>query len=284
MARKKKGRLLIVGGHEDKEGDRLILKCLADEVGSGKLVVATVASEVPEEIWSDYEPLFRRLGVKHVHKLDIRSREDAKSDRALRVLEDATGVFFTGGDQLKITSQIGDTPTYERLKEIYEGGGIIAGTSAGASVVCETMLVSGNGQESYRIGAALRMAPGLGLIRNVIVDQHFSERGRLTRLLGAVAQNPRMLGIGIDEDTAILVEQYTRFTVLGAGAVYVVDGSGVSYSNLTEEETDRTLTIFDVKLHMLSMGDRFDIRERRPTNAPAEVVERELVGASKDDD
>ncbi len=284
MPRKKAGRLLIVGGHEDKEGDRLILKCLAEEVGGGKLVVATVASAKPEELWSEYEPLFRRLGVKHVHKLDIANREDAKSDRSLRVLQDATGVFFTGGDQLKITSQIGDTPVFERLHEIYETGGIIAGTSAGASVMCETMLVAGNGQESFRIGGALRMAPGLGLLRGVIVDQHFSERGRLPRLLGAVAQNPRMLGVGIDEDTAILVENQTRFTVIGEGAVYVVDGADVGYSNLTDEESDRTLSIFDVRVHMLSMGDRFDLKERRPSNAPAETVEKELVGAGEGDE
>lgn len=278
MPRRKRGKLIIVGGHEDKEGDRLILRCLADEIGSGKLVVATVASEVPDELWEDYERTFRALGIRHVHHLDIGSREEAKSDRKLRVLAGAAGVFFTGGDQLKITSQIGDTPVYRRIAEILDEGGVVAGTSAGASVVCETMLVSGGSDVSPAVGDAPRMAPGLGLIRNVIIDQHFAERGRIGRLMAAVAQNPRILGIGIDEDTAIIVEDESRFTVVGKGGVYVVDGAGVSYSSLVDEQSDRTLSIFDIRVHLLSQGDRFDLGERAPSAHPAEALEEAVLG------
>ena len=145
------------------------------------------------------------------------------------------------------------------------------------------MLVSGPGESSHQVGGALRMAPGLGLIRHVIIDQHFAERGRVSRLLGAVAQNPRMLGIGIDENTAIIIEGHRRFEVLGDGGVTVLDGSDVSYSNLTEEETDRTMSIFDVRLHLLSQGDEFDLQERVPKNHPAGAVEEELVGVEGDE-
>lgn len=128
--------------------------------------------------------------------------------------------------------------------------------------MCETMLVKGRGSESYRMGG-LRMAPGLGLIRSVIIDQHFAERGRMGRLLGAVAQNPRLLGIGIDEDTAIVVEK-GEFTVLGSGAVYVVDGAGVTHSNIAEAKPEDVLSMYDVCVHVLGAGERFDLNSRRP--------------------
>jgi cyanophycinase len=280
MPSHKPGRLLIIGGHEDKENDKLILRAVADHVGgSGKLVVATVASQMPEQLWDEYERVFRGLGVRHVHKLEIEKREDAKLPQKRKILDDATAVFFTGGDQLKITSQIGDTPIFERLDEIFHSGGLIAGTSAGASVVCETMMVGGDGNGSHRLGIGLRMAPGFGFFSGAIVDQHFAERGRMGRLLGAVAQNPRILGIGIDENTAILVKGQRTFTVLGDGAVYVLDGSTVSYSNIGEERVEKTLSIYDVKLHMLTQGDTFDLSKRRPYEHAAKEVEEELVGA-----
>ena len=277
---KQQGRLLIIGGHEDKDGDKLILRAVAEHVGaSGKLVVATVASQLPGELWEDYERVFRGLGVRHVHKLEIEKREEAKTPQKRKILDDATAVFFTGGDQLKITSQIGDTPIYERLHEIHRAGGMIAGTSAGASVVCETMMVGGDGNDSHRLGIGLRMAPGLGFFKGAIVDQHFAERGRMGRLLGAVAQNPRILGIGIDENTAILVKGHRTFTVIGAGAVYVLDGSTVSYSNIAEELVEKTLSIYDIKLHVLTQGDTFDLSERRPYSHPAKEIEQELMEA-----
>jgi cyanophycinase len=272
-----KGTLIIIGGKEDKEGDKLILKLLADRVGSGKLVVASIASDLPREMYDTYERLFRGLGVRHVHHLEVTSREEAKKESKLRILDDATAVFFTGGDQLKLTSLLGDSPIYERVKTLYEQGGTIAGTSAGASVVCETMLVSGPGDASHRIGSSLRMAPGFGLIAGVIIDQHFAQRGRIGRLIGAVAQNPRMLGIGIDEDTAIVCDPTSCFEVVGKGAVYVLDGQDITYTNLTVEESERTLSAFGMHLHVLSMGDRFEMVSRQPEHRAAEELEEEIL-------
>lgn len=270
------GSLVIIGGREERVGEKRILREVADRLGDdGKIVVCDVASGEPDSLWEEYEPAFRSLGVPHVFRLSIESREEASAPRVMRILEGATGVFFTGGDQLRICSQIGDTPLFSRVLEIYENGGVIAGTSAGASAMSETMMVAGSDEASYRIRSALLMAPGLGLARDMLIDQHFAERGRMARLIGAVTQNPRMLGVGIDENTAIIVEGARRFDVLGAGAAYVVDASTTTYSNIGEEEADRTLSSFGLTVHMLSQGDQFDLATRRPTSRPADVMEDE---------
>jgi cyanophycinase len=260
------GPLIIIGGHEDKEGERTILKEVARHLGGGRLVLATVASHEPEGYFEAYQKAFADLGVTDLVELYVHERAETLNPEKLRMFEGATGVFFTGGDQLRIASQIGDTPIEQRIREIHESGGLIAGTSAGASMMSETMLVKGTSGESHRIGD-LHMAPGLGLVRNVIIDQHFAERGRFGRLLGAVAHNPRELGIGIDEDTALVVES-SRFKVIGNGCVYVVDGAGVTHSNIAEARSERALSMYDVRIHVLGAGDTFDLANRRPAEMP----------------
>jgi cyanophycinase len=270
------GPLIIIGGHEDKDGDALILREVARRLGRGKLVVATVASHEPAGYFDAYRQAFGRLGCDGVVELYVSERSESLTDKALATLDEAAGVFFTGGDQLRIASQIGDTPIERRIREIHAAGGVIAGTSAGASVMSETMLAKGPSGGSYRIGD-LHMAPGLGLLRNVIIDQHFAERGRFGRLLGAVAQNPRVLGLGIDENTAIVVEA-NDLKVIGSGAVYVVDGAGVTHSNIAEERPERPLSIYDVRLHVLSAGDRLTLDDRRPAfEQPPPIVGRSKV-------
>lgn len=260
------GPLLIIGGHEDKEGDREILKALAACLDGGRLVIATVASHKPEGYFDAYKDAFASLGVTDLIELYVEERSDSAASNALERLDGAAGVFFTGGDQLRISSQIGDTPIEKRILELHSAGAIIAGTSAGASVMSETMLVKGTSSESYRLGDLL-MAPGLGLMRDVIIDQHFAERGRYGRLLGAVAHNPRLLGVGIDENTALMVRG-REGVVLGEGAVYVVDGETASHSNIAEAQSDKALSIFDICTHVLSNGDRFDFDTRRPAATP----------------
>jgi len=259
-----KGCLIIIGGHEDRdpEGDRVILKEVARHVAGGKLVLATVASHQPEGYFEEYQKAFDDLDIGELVELYVEDRNEASDRDKLAVLDDAAAIFFSGGDQLRITSQIGDTGIEAKVRAIYERGGVIAGTSAGASVMSDTMLVKGTSSETHRIGD-LHMAPGMGLIRNVIIDQHFAERGRFGRLIGAVAHNPRVLGIGIDEDTAAVVED-DIFTVIGSGAVYVVDGSDVSYSNLAEARPERVLSMHDARVHVLGNGNRYDLKRRRP--------------------
>lgn len=265
------GPLIIIGGHEDKEGERKILKAVAERLQGRKLVIATTASHKPEGYFESYQKGFEGLGVGPLVELYIEDRAQAHDPGKVALLDEAGGVFFSGGDQLRISSQIGDTPLETRIREIWRRGGVLAGTSAGASAMSDTMLVRGASSESHRLGD-LHMAPGLGLVRDVIIDQHFAERGRIGRLLGAVAQSPRVLGIGIDEDTAVVLTG-SEFKVLGSGAVYVVDGEGVTASNIAEGRADCALSMFDVRLHVLASGDHFDLRGRRPADQPHRVEE-----------
>jgi cyanophycinase len=264
--KKSKGPLIIIGGGEDKEGKRTILREVARQLDGGKLVLATVASHEPEGYFEAYQRAFSDLGVTDLVEIYVKDRSETLDPEKLRLFDGAAGVFFSGGDQLRISSQIGDTPIEQRVRDIHERGGLLAGTSAGASVMSETMLVKGTSGESYKIGD-LHMAPGLGLVRNIIIDQHFAERGRFGRLFGAVAHNPRELGIGIDEDTALVLED-DRFEVIGSGCVYVVDGAGVTRSNIAEAEPERSLSMYDIRMHVLSSGDMFDLALRRPAEVP----------------
>lgn len=260
------GTLIVIGGHEEREGECVILKEVVRRAHGGKLVVSAIASQESDELFEEYKRCFHSLGLAKVYPLRVNNREEALDERTAEVLDDATVVFFTGGDQLRITSQLGETPVCRRIQQIYEQGGTIAGTSAGASAVCDIMLVSGESERSARIGSLVQMAPGLGLLHGVIVDQHFAERGRIGRLLGAVAQNPRTIGVGIDEDTAIIVRGNKAFDVIGAGAVYVIDGSSLTCSNVADAEADSVVGIHDVRLHVLCHGHSFDLNSRRPTS------------------
>jgi cyanophycinase len=275
MNGKVRGSLIIVGGHEekDKDAERPILEEIARRARrrKGNLVVVTVATQQPAQMAANYRKVFRELDIRDLDVVDIRSRDDAHDDAAVAKVRDASVVYFTGGDQLRITSQVGDSPVFRCLLDTYRRGATIAGTSAGAAAMSETMLVSGAGDESAEI-SALGMAPGLGFISGVVVDSHFAERGRFGRLLGAVAQNPKNIGLGIDEDTAIVVDQDEWFRVIGSGAVYVVDGTGVSYSSLSERRPAGVLSIFDVKVHVLGDGDSYDLTRRCP-NLPDERLE-----------
>lgn len=263
-----KGPLIIIGGHEDKTGERVILKEVARRLDGGKLVIATIASHEPEGYFDSYREGFKGLGAGELIELYVEDRAESHEQDLLDRLEGAAGVFFSGGDQLRLASQIGDTPIERRIRDLHARGGLIAGTSAGASVMSETMLVKGPNAESYRIGE-VHMAPGLGLLPNVIIDQHFAERGRFGRLLGAVAHNPRLMGLGIDENTAVVVEQ-GALRVLGDGAVYVVDGADATHSNISEGGAEDALSMFDVRLHVMSQSDMFDLDRRRPQRAGSE--------------
>lgn len=269
------GSLILIGGHEDKKGDKVILRAVAKAAGRGKLVVATVASEEPKSLFDEYNPVFRSLGVRHVHHLSVETRDEAMRDSTVRVLEDARVVFFTGGDQLRITSQLGDTPVYRRIKEIFEAGGTIAGTSAGASVMTETMVVSGESDDTNKIGDLIKLAPGFGLIGGVVVDQHFAQRGRVARLLGVVAQNPRILGIGIDENAAVRIRRGS-FQCIGDNAVYVLDASKMQFTNVAEGAPDESLCVYGVRVHVMNQSDKFNLKTRKPKHLPVEAILDEL--------
>ena len=268
------GALIAIGGHEDREGPRVILREVAERVAGGKLVVATVASHTREGYFDMYQDAFHGLGVGELVELYIHERSETAHADVLALFDDAAGVFFTGGDQMRIASQINDTPVEDKVREMLHEGKVVAGTSAGAAAMSQIMLAKGPNNGTHHVGD-LHMASGLGLIDGVIIDQHFAERGRIGRLLGAVAQDPKCLGIGIDEDTALVIENGC-FRVLGSGGVYVVDAHGVTHSNTGDDRPEQTLSLYDVRLHLLGAGDEFDLRARRPCDVMAVEDSHEL--------
>lgn len=259
------GNLIIIGGAEDKEGKKEILKkaCNSIDKATDTLLIATIATEYPKEMAAKYTKAFTELGVNKIKILDISKREEAFINENRIKIEEASLIFFTGGDQLRITSLIGGTPIYDALKESASNGNYIVGTSAGASVMCETMILEGEDEEAPR-KCTITMSSGLGLVKNMIIDQHFIQRGRIGRLLTAVAQNPEMLGIGIDENTAICLNSKGNIEVIGEGAVYFLDGSNITYSNVSEQKSDEVLSIYNVKIDVLKEGNKFDLKKRLP--------------------
>lgn len=263
MGEKVRGSLVIIGGAEDKRGDKTILKRIVDLIGGGNanLLIITTATENPEEAGSEYREVFGQLGVSTISVLNINTRDQANEKNTDEKFQNATGIFFTGGDQLRITSILGGTRVNNALFDAYMRGVPIIGTSAGASAMSNTMIVDGNNNDPAR-KCTLKMAPGLGLINGAIIDQHFGQRGRIGRLLCGVAENPYMLGIGIDEDTAILITPDDHFEVLGSNAVTVIDGKTIKSSNVSELEPDEILSITNVTLHVLPKGYGFNMKSR----------------------
>lgn len=263
MGNNRKGNLVIIGGAEDKYGESSILEEVVNMVGGEDAIIGifTTATQHPQEAGEEYRDVFMRLGVRDTEILNINTRDDANRDENVRKLRDVTGFFFTGGDQLRITSILGGTRTCEALHHAFSEGTAVIGTSAGASVMSSTMIVEGNSNDAAR-KCTLKMAPGLSLVDGVIIDQHFDQRGRLGRLLCGVAENPGVLGIGIDEDTAIRVYPEEYFEVLGSNAVTVIDGRSIISTNVSELQPDEILAITNASLHVLSKGYGFDFKKK----------------------
>lgn len=259
-----RGKLVIVGGAEDREDDCLILKEFTRLAKGAKarVVIMTAATDKPKEAGKDYTRVFKRLGVDDVQVVDVSQRDDALSKTSLEAIEKATGLYFTGGDQLHITSLMGGTPMQKVIHERYEKGLVIGGTSAGAAMMGNSMIIGGGGEQNPRLGV-VEIGPGMDLLSGAIIDTHFSHRGRHGRLLAAVAHYPQDLGLGVDEDTAMIVNQ-SQFEVIGSGAVTVIDAGTMTYTNLPYIGRDEGLALYGVQLHVLPAGQRFDLTERQP--------------------
>lgn len=265
MSEKIKGDLIIIGGAEDKKGDKEILKIVCNSINKKEdiILIATIATEYPKEAFARYSKIFRELGVNNIKGLNIEKREDSFNDYNINLIKEASLIFFTGGDQLRITSLVGGTLINKALKDAVENGCIMVGTSAGASVMSDTMIVMGPDEESPR-KCTLKMAPGLGFVKGIMIDQHFAQRGRIGRLLTGIAQNPEVLGMGIDEDTAIVVKDTGEAEVIGSGAVYFLDARDITYNNVAEQNFDEVLSMFNVKLHVLKEGNKFNLLTKLP--------------------
>jgi cyanophycinase len=256
------GRLVAIGGAEDKEGEMRILKKFVELAGGkgAKIVVLTVATDNPEESAKEMTRVFKRLGVKSVKTYDVSTREDAEAKRGIKLVSEATGLYFSGGDQIHVTSLMGGTALQKIMHERYEKDLIIAGTSAGAAMMGNSMILNGAAEESPRL-RGVEIGPGMDLIIGAIIDTHFDQRGRHGRLLAAVAHYPQDLGLGVDENTAMIIDR-DHFEVVGEGAVTVIDGGAMAFTNAPDVKRGDNLALADVKLHVLPEGYKYDLHER----------------------
>ena len=258
------GQLVIIGGAEDKEGDCTILREFVRRAGGlqARIVVMTVATGLPGEVGETYMNVFERLGVESVKVVDTARREDANDPRALELTQEATGIFFTGGNQARITECLKDTELDALLHKRFAEGIVVAGTSAGAAMMPDMMIVEGESETNPRM-EVVRMDRGMGFLPGVVIDQHFAQRGRLGRLLSAIAQQPVHLGFGIDENTAIAING-KELEVIGDGAITVVDVANITHNNVEELLRDEPLALCNATLHILPHGYKFDLEKRSP--------------------
>ena len=258
-----RGYIVPIGGAEERVRDPAILRRFVDLCGgsSARIVIIPTASKL-RETGSDYEALFRDLGVKEARSLAYQDRSDCHRESWLKVLESADGVFLTGGNQLRLSTTLGCTPVAEMMRDRNRQGSLhIAGTSAGAAIMSQHMIAFGD-EGSTPHADMVTLAPGLGIVEDIVVDQHFRQRDRLGRLLSALAYNPAMVGIGLDEDTAAIIGPDDSIEIAGSGAITVVDPADVDYSSMDSANRDEPISIIGVRLHILVDGGRYNLRTR----------------------
>ncbi len=268
------GHLLVIGGAEDKYNERRILKKFLELAGSEKseVLIVPVASDYPEFAADVYSQAFRNLGIANPRVLRATSRQDVFQANADELLDGVTGVFMTGGDQMRLVSLLGGTKFAERLRHmVRETPLVLAGTSAGAAGMSTSMIVRGE-PTSHPHKGAVQLSPGLGFLKNIIIDQHFTERGRISRLITAVSYNPYNLGIGIDENTAIILDGKGVLEVFGRGSVTVVDGSKITYNEIAEVAEHESFSVCGVNMHILRDGLIYDYIDRHPLQPPQEFL------------
>jgi cyanophycinase len=262
-----RGWIVPIGGAENKENDRRILRRFV-EVSGGEdadIVVIPTASKM-HETGPRYEALFRELGAARVTVMDFDTRRDCQEPNRLQRLEEATGIFFTGGNQLRLTALLGGTPVAQLIRKRNAAGVTVGGTSAGASILSEHMIAFGD-EGSSVIAGSVRLAPGLGLTNRFVIDQHFRERDRLGRLITALAYNPFAIGIGLDEDTAVFISPDEVLHVEGSGGVTVVDASEVSFSSADSVSEGQPVAVLGLKVNVLTRGTTFDVNTRTASAA-----------------
>ena len=259
-----RGPLVIIGGAEDREGECLVLRAFVRAAGGTKarIAIMTAATGYPEEVGEEYRQIFERLGAESAYPIHTQHRDDSEKEASIRMIEQATGIFFTGGDQSRIVDFIKGTSLEAAIHERHEAGAVVGGTSAGAAMMPDQMIVGGASVSNPSIGA-VSMGPGMGFMPGIVVDQHFAQRGRIGRLLAALVLQPAVLGLGIDEDTGIIV-QGDEFEVIGRGSVTVVDESTATHNNLEGLLKDEPIALCDVKLHILPRGYRFNWKTHQP--------------------
>jgi len=272
-----KGYLIAVGGAEDKGEEAKVRKNRLDFFSEGilkqivelagkkanpKIELITTASSIPDEIALVYKKAFRKLGCDEVGHLRLRSREEADNKKVLERIGKCNCILFSGGDQLKLCSALGGTQFIKIVEDrYYDEHFVIAGTSAGAAAMSNTMICGGNENKAFMKGE-VEMNIGFGFLQNVIIDTHFDARGRFGRLVQAIATQPGAIGVGLDEDTAISVEKGQRIKAIGASSVVVVDGSHVACNNIASIKNGMPLSVSNISVHVMCHSDMFDLTSR----------------------
>jgi cyanophycinase len=271
-----KGRLLAIGGHEqrqvpgendspnDKSADFILQRFVDELAGQRTIVVIPTASEEPDEAAADYLKVFTALGIERVEVLNIQSRDEANSPEAIEVINRADGVMLTGGDQLRLTALLGGTQLLSRLSERYlHEPIIIAGTSAGAAAMSTPMIYQGRNDAGF-LKDEIHITTGLQLLRDVAIDTHFIARGRIVRMAQIIATNPGCIGLGLEEDTAVLVTKGRELEVLGNGIVVLLDGHECTGNTIYEIDPGEVFSIRDLRLHLLAKGQRYTLPGFQP--------------------
>jgi cyanophycinase len=274
-----KGTLIPVGGAEDKGTDLEtgiinrnnlvffemgILKSILNEMGgpSKRIEIVTTASSIPVEVGQNYLSAFLKLGCENVGHMDIRNREQASRSEYLERLRQCDAIMFSGGNQLRLTAIFGGTAFLDILHARYEQEHfVIAGTSAGAMAMSNTMIYQGNATDAHLKGE-VKITTGLAFIKNVIIDSHFNKRGRFPRLAQAVASNPSAIGIGLGEDTGVIIKNGMELKAIGSGAVYIIDGQKINYSNIADIEEKAAISVEGLIVHILEAGNCYNIKTR----------------------
>jgi cyanophycinase len=265
---RKRGFIVPIGGAEDKEGQSHILRRFLDVSGGdgARIVIIPTASSV-EDTGRKYEKLFKKLGADEARSLPFATREDAGKREWLEYLEQADGIFITGGNQLRLTTILGGTLVARAIRKANARGVTVGGTSAGAAILSEHMIAYGAEGHTPHAGA-VTLVPGFGLTNRIMIDQHFRQRDRLGRLLTALAYNPFAVGVGLDEDTAAFIDSERKLKVVGAGALTIIDASELTHSSIAEAKQGRPVCMTNIRLHVLIDGGSFDLETRKATPAP----------------
>jgi cyanophycinase len=258
-----RGFIIPIGGGEDRENEMHIHRKFVGLAGAenAEIVIVPTASEL-DNIGPYYEDIFQTIGVKKVVFLPIDSREDCNNPRFTELLEKATGIFLTGGNQLRLSTILGGTLIAQTIRRRNAAGVPVAGTSAGASIMSEHMMAGGEGNTSPTADGA-SLAPGMGLTNAVIIDQHFTQRNRLGRLLAASSYNPFLIGLGIDEDTAAFIGPDNIIEVIGSGTVTVVNADDLTYSSMGQTKRGGALSLLGLKIDVMGEGCRYDLTARQ---------------------
>ena len=259
-----RGWIVPIGGAEDKQGDRRVLQRFLQLCGGNGAEVAVIptASRL-NDTGERYEQLFGEMGARKVSVLDFDTRRDAQERSRVALIEQASGIFITGGNQLRLSTILGGTPVAQAIRACNAQGIPVGGTSAGASILSEHMIAGGGGDTPSPHADGVHLAPGLGLTNRVVIDQHFRQRDRLGRLLAALAYNPFAIGLGVDEDTGAFIGPDNTIEVEGSGAVTVIDADELQFSSRAQVEGDAPVCMLGLKVHVLTAGATYQLESRR---------------------